>query len=78
MNTSATTPEYRGAAHSSPEHHGEGVKDTIESLVVAFILAFVFRGFLVLCLWSNLLFVFELISLISNIHAQKIIRNSAF
>ncbi|MFQ5411905.1 MAG: S26 family signal peptidase [Phycisphaerae bacterium] len=41
-------PAHRAAAASAPsEVHPDGVRDTIESIVVAFILAFVFRAFIV-------------------------------
>jgi signal peptidase I len=46
MSTIATIP-HSSSVQAVRASHGEGVKDTIESLVVAFILAFVFRGFLV-------------------------------
>lgn len=46
-NSGSPTPAEAKPAGSQVRDHFEGFKDTIESLVIAFILAFVFRGFLV-------------------------------
>ncbi|MEK7710419.1 MAG: S26 family signal peptidase [Planctomycetota bacterium] len=40
-------PPPRRIVHAAPPHQREGIKDTIESIVIALVLAFVFRAFVV-------------------------------
>jgi len=47
MSTATSTPPQGMIRTTAPPESSEGLKDTIESVVVAFILAFVFRAFLV-------------------------------